>query len=42
MSEYIIKCEDSMKASIDHLKSSLGKVRTGRANADMLDGITVL
>jgi ribosome recycling factor len=32
---------DSMKKSIEHLRHDLQKVRTGRANTALLDGITV-
>lgn len=33
--------EERMKKSIEALKGNLGKVRTGRANPQMLDGINV-
>ena len=33
--------EERMKKSIESLKNNLGKVRTGRANPQMLDGINV-
>src|ERR1700691_4112452 len=34
-------CEDGMKKAIDSFKRDLQKIRTGRANASMLDGIKV-
>ncbi len=34
-------CEDSMKKAVDHLESELVKIRAGRANPQMLDGIVV-
>jgi ribosome recycling factor len=33
--------EDSMKKAIQHLEAELVKIRAGRANPQMLDGITV-
>jgi ribosome recycling factor len=33
--------EDGMKKAIDSFKRDLGKIRTGRANTSMLDGIKV-
>ena len=33
--------EDSMKKAISHLESELAKIRAGKANPQMLDGITV-
>jgi ribosome recycling factor len=33
--------EDSMKRAISHLEAELGKVRAGKANPQMLDGIVV-
>lgn len=33
--------EDSMKKAINHLESELVKIRAGKANPQMLDGITV-
>lgn len=33
--------EDSMKKAIDHLEAELGKIRAGKANPQMLDGIMV-
>src|SRR5689334_6200278 len=33
--------EDSMKKAISHLEAELGKVRAGKANPQMLDGIMV-
>jgi ribosome recycling factor len=33
--------EDKMKQAVDHLNEELKKVRTGRANAAMLDGVMV-
>ena len=32
---------DSMKKAIDSLKYQLGKIRTGRASASILDGVMV-
>ena len=34
-------CEDGMKKAVDSFKRDLQKIRTGRANAAMLDGIKV-
>src|SRR6476469_9546776 len=33
--------EDSMKKAISHLEAELGKIRAGKANPQMLDGIVV-
>ena len=33
--------EDSMKKAINHLETELGKIRAGKANPQMLDGIMV-
>ncbi|WP_121354001.1 ribosome recycling factor [Flavisolibacter nicotianae] len=33
--------EDSMKKAISHLEAELGKIRAGKANPQMLDGISV-
>lgn len=33
--------EESMQKAISHLESELGKIRAGKANPQMLDGITV-
>src|SRR6266496_5018187 len=33
--------EDLMKKAIDHLEAELAKIRAGKANPQMLDGITV-
>ena len=33
--------EDSMKKAINHLEVELGKIRAGKANPQMLDGIVV-
>ena len=33
--------EDSMKKAVGHLEVELGKIRAGKANPQMLDGITV-
>src|SRR5215211_7656380 len=33
--------EDSMKKAINHLEAELGKIRAGKANPQMLDGIVV-
>ena len=33
--------EDSMKKAINHLEIELTKIRAGKANPQMLDGITV-
>ncbi|MBL0701741.1 MAG: ribosome recycling factor [Spiroplasma sp.] len=41
MNDYIEKCEAAMQATLEHLKGELSKVRTGRANVNMLDGIMV-
>lgn len=34
-------CEDSMKKAISHLETELVKIRAGRANPQMLDGLVV-
>jgi len=34
-------CEDGMKKAVDSFKRDLQKIRTGRANTSMLDGIKV-
>ena len=34
-------CEDSMKKAINHLEAELVKIRAGRANPQMLDGLVV-
>ncbi|MBX2925993.1 MAG: ribosome recycling factor [Chitinophagaceae bacterium] len=34
-------CEDSMKKAIGHLEAELTKIRAGRANPQMLDGLVV-
>lgn len=34
-------CEESMKKAIGHLESELGKIRAGKANPQMIDGIVV-
>lgn len=34
-------CEDSMKKAISHLETELIKIRAGRANPQMLDGLVV-
>lgn len=40
--EFIIEdAEDSMRKAISHLEIELGKIRAGKANPAMLDGITV-
>ena len=41
MSQYTDKAKASMDKSIEALKSNFAKVRTGRANPHMLDGIMV-
>ncbi|MGL5021370.1 MAG: ribosome recycling factor [Mycoplasmatales bacterium] len=41
MSQYVNNASENMQATIEHLKSELNKVRTGRANTSMLDGILV-
>src|SRR3954470_23455145 len=33
--------EDSMKKAINHLEVELGKIRAGKANPQMLDGIMI-
>lgn len=37
----ISTCEDSMKKAIGHLESELAKIRAGKANPQILDGIVV-
>tara|TARA_B100000287_G_scaffold304204_1_gene287379 strand:- start:571 stop:1122 length:552 start_codon:yes stop_codon:yes gene_type:complete len=37
----ILEVEKSMKLSINHLVDDLGKIRTGRANPDLVSGINV-
>jgi len=39
--EIIMELEDSMEKSLASLKNSLSKVRTGRASANVLDGVSV-
>ena len=39
--DIIDECEDSMAKALDALKRELSRVRTGRANLTMLDGIRV-
>lgn len=34
--------EDKLKQAIEHFKEDIKKVRTGRAHASMLDGVTVM
>lgn len=39
--DVVNECEDGMNKAIDAFKRELGKVRTGRANLSLLDGIKV-
>jgi ribosome recycling factor len=39
--QVVAAARDAMKHSVDHLKDDLRKVRTGRANTALLDGIRV-
>lgn len=41
MSNITDQAKAKMAAAIEHLKSELKNIRTGRANAGMLDGVTV-
>lgn len=34
-------CKESMQASLEHLEAELSKIRAGKANPNMLEGITV-
>ena len=35
------ECERKMKISLDHLRQEISKLRTGRANGAILEGIKV-
>ncbi len=39
--EIVLELEESMEKSINSLKNNLSKVRTGRASATVLDGVSV-
>ena len=39
--EILLDSEDRMQKSIDSAKTEMSKVRTGRASASMLDGVSV-
>lgn len=39
--EILLELEDNMEKSISSLKNNLSKVRTGRASANVLDGVNV-
>jgi ribosome recycling factor len=41
VSRTITTAQDSMNKAINHLEADLGKIRAGKANPQMLDGITV-
>lgn len=41
VSSIFLQAEDSMKKAIGHLEAELVKIRAGKANPQMLDGITV-
>ncbi|MDQ3277327.1 MAG: ribosome recycling factor, partial [Bacteroidota bacterium] len=41
VSSIFSQAEDSMKKAISHLEAELVKIRAGKANPQMLDGITV-
>jgi ribosome recycling factor len=41
MEETLMQCELKMEAALEHLSSELAKVRTGRANPQMLNVISV-
>ena len=41
INDVISQTETKMQSAIDALKSNLAQVRTGRANASILDGILV-
>ena len=41
MDEYVNEMKEEMEGPIKHLKSGLGKVRTGRASLALLDDITI-
>ena len=41
VSSTLLHTEDSMKKAISHLEAELVKIRAGKANPQMLDGITV-
>ncbi len=40
--ESVGQADDKFKQQVEHFQSELKKLRTGRANASMLDGITVM
>lgn len=41
MEETLMQCEMKMEEAIEHLIHALAKIRTGRANPQMLDGVYV-
>ncbi len=41
MEETLMQCEMKMEEAIEHLMHALAKIRTGRANPHMLDGVYV-
>jgi len=41
VSQIMVHAEDSMKKAINHLEAELAKIRAGKANPQMLDGIMV-
>ncbi|MFQ5510048.1 MAG: ribosome recycling factor [Leptospirillia bacterium] len=41
MEQSLSKCRQQMEAAIDHLKRELARIRTGRANASLLDDIMI-
>ena len=40
--ELLLEMEDSFEKTVDHLKKDLTRMRTGRANLSILDGIKVI
>ncbi len=41
LKEILEDCEQTMAKAIDHMKRELGRIRTGRANLSILDGVRV-
>lgn len=41
INKVVSTCEDSMQKAISHLESELAKIRAGKANPQMVDGIVV-
>ncbi len=41
LKEILADCEETMAKAIEHMKKELGRIRTGRANLTILDGVRV-